>query len=326
MPTASIIITCHDRPHLLPRAVESARASGTNVEVVVVDDASSDRTAEICRGIADIRYVRVERNQRVAGARNIGIIESTGDYISFLDDDDLRIAHSLDLQIEALVSAPEAGLIYGQALVANQNGLVTRDFNPKQCPHGDVFWQLMGKNFIPCGTALFRRSCLFRVGLLDLSVPGIDDWDLWLRIAALYPVLTLEQPVLIWRKSTPASGQGTSYADVMAATATRQFRRKWLKLPRTVEAPAALRRDVRRRFSRYMARHLALETGRALSHRQFIRAQKNLLALLRLHPWSAIQLATSSSSIRLLWDKVMGNWPGEDKVCPLRTDSTERKP
>lgn len=326
MMTASIIITTHDRPHLLPRAIESARAAGRDVEVVVVDDASTDETASVCRGIPEIRYVRAERNQRVAGARNLGILNSTGDYISFLDDDDQRLPESIDLQIEALSSAPEAGLIYGQALVADQDGTVVGDFNPKHCPQGDVFWEVMCQNFIPCGTAIFRRSCLFRVGLLDPGVPGIDDWDLWVRISSLYPVVALEQPVMIWRRSTPASGQGTSYANSITDMVTRQFREKWLKLPRAVAASGSVRRDARRRFSEYMARHLALETGRALGHRQFLRAQKNVVAALRLHPTGVIRLATSGSSIRRMWSKACENWLRKSKAGHPVQKAAERSP
>jgi len=101
-PRASIIIATHDRPQLLPRAVESAHAAGTDVEIVVVDDASTDETARVCQTLSGIKYVRTERNQRVAGARNIGLVASRGEYISFLDDDDTRLPDSLDAQIEAL--------------------------------------------------------------------------------------------------------------------------------------------------------------------------------------------------------------------------------
>src|SRR5260370_1068949 len=106
MATISVIIPTHARPHLLARAVESARAAGTNVEVIVVDDASIDATADVCRELGDLKYVRLEHNQGVAGARNVGILTSTGNYIAFLDDDDLRLPGSLDLQAAALDQNP----------------------------------------------------------------------------------------------------------------------------------------------------------------------------------------------------------------------------
>ena len=300
MPTVSVIITSHCRPHLLPRAIESAQAAGKDVEVVVVDDASIDETAKVCRRLAGINYVRVERNQKVAGARNLGILNSSGDYITFLDDDDERLPGSVDLQVEALASATEAGLIYGQALIADQRGCLSGNLYPKDCPQGDVFWELLGQNFIPCGTAMFRRSCLFRTGLLDQTVPGIDDWDLWIRIAALYPVIALEQPIMVWRRPTPVSGQGTSRADEVVRMSTCHFRQKWSRLPRAAEASVGCRREARRRFSKNMARHLVFETARAAVSGHFLRAQKNALAALRLHPWGSARVIDISSTLRFL--------------------------
>src|SRR5712691_725321 len=102
----SVIISTHNRPHLLPKAINSAKDAARNVEIIVVDDASCDETATVCQSISGIKYVRVDRNQGVAGARNIGLIASSGEYITFLDDDDVRIPNSLDEQIEVLEQYP----------------------------------------------------------------------------------------------------------------------------------------------------------------------------------------------------------------------------
>ena len=325
MPTASVIITTHNRPHLLANAIKSAKAAGEDVEVVVVDDASTDETADVCRNVSDIRYVRVERNQKVAAARNIGVLVSRGEYLTFLDDDDVRLAGSVDLQLAALASVPKAGLIYGQALVADQQNIATGDYNPKRCPQGDVFWELLGRNFIPCGTALFRRSCLFRAGLLDQSVPGIDDWDLWVRISALYEVMALEQPVIRWRRSTPVSGQGTSRANELVAMSTHHFQKKWLKLARAAEAPAKKRREVSQEFSRNMAAHLALETARALKYGNFLCAPKNLMAALSLHPWGSMRLAASPSTFVFLCTAARREmFQGQHREDSTRGQATKR--
>lgn len=284
MPTVSVIIPTRSRPLLLPRAVESARAAGERVEVVVVDDASTDETAEVCRDLEGIRYVRLERNQGVAGARNAGLLASRGEYVSFLDDDDVRLPGSLDMQLAALRATPEAGLIYGQALYDTGADHRGRTFYPRFCPRGDVFWELLARNFIPCGSAVFRRSCLPGAGLLDTSVSGIDDWDLWIRLAAVYPVAALERPVMVWRKPTPDSGQLSAHAAEMVTLSTRQFHRHWLKLPRAVGAPATLKRAASRRFSGTMASHLALEAARSLTYGRVRRALLCASAALRLHP------------------------------------------
>lgn len=299
-PKASIIITTKSRPQLLVRAVYSAQASGRDVEIVVIDDASSDQTAEVCRGLAGINYVRVEHNQGVAGARNVGLVASGGEYVTFLDDDDVRLPGSLDEQVKLLEADRQAGLIYGQAIWGNQSGEATNQSYPQVCPQGDVFWSLLGQNFIPCGSAVFRRSCLNRVGLLDGSLPGLDDWDLWLRIAELYPIIALEEPVMIWRRSTPISGQGTSYAADLVSKCVRQFRRSWLKLPRATNASPQMKREAWQHFSANMAEHLAWETMRSLRRGSITKATKNIFTVLRLCPLAAVRLASRRNVVRVL--------------------------
>jgi hypothetical protein len=291
MPRASIIIATHSRPHLVTNAVESARASGRDVEIVVVDDASSDETASVCKKISGINYVRVDRNQRVAGARNVGLVASRGEYLSFLDDDDTRLPGSLDNQIEALEREPQAGLIYGQAIFCDQDGRPGNKWYPSDCPQGDVFWRLLARNFIPCGSAVFRRSCLLRVGLLDDSIPGLDDWDFWVRIAEIYPIMAAETPVITWRRSTPASGQGTSRAAGLVSMSVQKFRDCWMNLPRAAGAARKTKRVVWREFSENMAEHLIWESVRALRCGEFRQPLKSLSVLPWLDPLTILRIA-----------------------------------
>jgi len=286
----SIIIATHNRPHLLRRAVESAFVAGTDVEVIVVDDASTGETAAVCRDLAGIKYVRVERNQRVAGARNLGLLISSGEYITFLDDDDVRLPGSLEGQIKLLEANAEAGLIYGQAILVDQTGKSTNQSYPLVCPQGDVLWELLGHNFIPCGTAVFRRSCLDRIGLLDQSLAGLDDWDLWIRIAELYSIIALAEPVLWLRQSTPASQQGTSAAALIVLRSVEQFQETWQNLPRVARASRTMKRDAWRRFSTNMCAHLSYQAWRALRDRQLVQATRNLYALVRLVPAAMLRL------------------------------------
>jgi hypothetical protein len=283
MATVSVIIPTHSRPQLLPRAIESAFAAGTDVEVVVVDDASTDETAAVCRRLSNITYVRLDQNQGVAGARNAGVLASSGEYIALLDDDDVRLPATLDLQLARLRETPQAALIYAQALFSNGTDRVGRDRYPQHCPTGDVFWQLLAQNFIPSGSVVFRRSCLSSTGMFERSIPGIDDWDLWIRLAAFHSVIALEQPVVTWRRPSPDSDQKSAHAVEMVTLATKQFREQWLKLPRATDAPSRLRRHTSRQFSQNMASHLIWEAGRSLSEGQVMRANRCLLAAVRLH-------------------------------------------
>src|SRR5215510_3733761 len=290
MPNTSVIITTHSRPGLLPNAVANARAAGADVEIVVVDDASSDETAEVCRRLEGIKYIRIDRNQRVAGARNVGLTASCGKYVVFLDDDDTRAPNSIDTQINALERDSEAGLVYGQA---NRDSAARNPGNevyPRDCPQGDLFWKLVQRNFIPCGSVVFRRACLSRVGLLDADIPGMDDWDLWVRIAEMYRIIAVETPVLTWRQSTPVSGQGTSEAARLVSVAVRQFHSRWMKLPRALEASAGMRRATWRNFSENMAEHLIWESLRAMRYARPNQALGNLFVIPQLSSWALVSI------------------------------------
>jgi hypothetical protein len=310
MPRGSIIITTRNRPHLLPRAVESARTSGADVEIVVVDDASTDETAQVCKTLSGINYIRIERNQRVAGARNVGLLASSGEYVSFLDDDDVRLAESLDLQIEMLEGERQAGLIYGRAFLDAQEGEAKHRSYPSECPQGDIFWQLLSRNFIPCGSAVFRRSCILRLGFLDDAIPGLDDWDLWVRIAEICPIIATESPVIIWRRSTPVSGQGTSRAARLVSLSVRQFREYWMKLPRAANASPKMRRAAWDGFSENMGEHLIWESARALRCRDTKQALRNLFTVLRLHPLTVPRIARNRLGSHSLRTKLGDSWSG----------------
>ena len=207
----SLIITTYNRPQMLMRAVESAQRAGRSVEVIVVGDVSIDQTADVCRRLPDIKYVRTDRNQDVAGARNLGLLESTGEYIAFLHDDDLRLPGSLDHQLALLEATPDAGFVASAVLLADQSSILTGEVSVPHSQSGDIFWDVLGLNlFLLPASVLVRKSCFFEVGLFNQRIPGIDDWDMWTRIAEMRPVVVDELPVSIYRSATPQSGQGSS--------------------------------------------------------------------------------------------------------------------
>lgn len=237
MPRASIIITTHNRSSLVKRAIDSARSAGKDVEVIVVDDASTDDTEKVCRPISGINYIRLERNQRTAGARNIGIVASNSPYVAFLDDDDWRLPGSIDKQIEVFTKYPDCGLVYGQFLFENQKGeRLDEKPVPAEFPQGDVFWRILNGNFIGCLTAVFKKECLYQIGLLDTSskMYGIEDLDLWIRIAEFYQFRAVEEPVGVYRKPELNSNQWSSNQTKQLSLIAKAYKNKWLKLPRVI--------------------------------------------------------------------------------------------
>lgn len=297
MARVSLIIPTYARPHLLPRAVESALRSARDVEVIVVDDASRDETARVCASLANIKYVRLDRNQGVAGARNIGVLESTGEFIAFLDDDDLRIEGSLDHQLTLLDDMPEAGFVAGGVLLADQDCVPTGKSALVRPERGDLFWKILelSVHLIP-GSVVVRRSAFQTVGLFKQRLAGIDDWDMWVRISELYPVLVDQQPVCIYRCATPASDQGSSALARHLHAAVRH-QASLLSLPRARAASFAQRRAVIKNTRRRVADTLTWRAAEELPRGAFGFAAQNFLTSVRLSPMWALR----PTHLQVLW-------------------------
>src|SRR4029079_9995266 len=136
--------------------------------VIVVDDCSTDETREGCAGIEGIRYVRLKTNGGLANARNVGIAESSCEFIAFLDDDDLRLPGSLDKQLHSLAADDRIAFCYGQALIGDALGhLPTGESYRLRCTQCDIFWDLLENNFIPVPAVLARKSSLVTAGKFD---------------------------------------------------------------------------------------------------------------------------------------------------------------
>jgi glycosyltransferase involved in cell wall biosynthesis len=291
MPKVSIIIPTNNRPHMLVRAVESAARAGSNVEVIVVDDGSTDQTAEVCQKTKGIKYVRLEHNQGVAGARNVGILASSSDYVAFLDDDDLRLPGTLDKQVDVLMRNKQAGFVCAQMLMADQEGRMTGEMTGPKSSGENAFWELLELDFpvMPLSVVI-RKECFNNVGLLNASLPGIDDWDVLVRIAELYPVLVLNEPVAIYRKPTASSNQGSSgQAKHLCRALHHQL--QLLRLPRVKMAPLAEQKEIRRRTVNRVVETLLWNAALAISQGANSLACRNIFTALRLSPSHALRVA-----------------------------------
>jgi len=290
---------------LLTRAVDSARASAVDVEIIVVDDASSDGTAAACEQLTGIKYVRAERNQGVAGARNIGIFESTAKYVAFLDDDDLRLPGSLDMQADLLDQHQDAGFVCGATIMADQDYQPTGEIVRPRHAGGDAFWELLELDFpvMPLCT-LIRKDCFLKVGLLNRQVSSIDDWDIFTRIAELYSVIVVDEPVGVYRQPTPFSGQGSSARAIQLQLAAHHQLRL-LRLPRAAAAPLRQRRKIRQRTIKRVSENLVWNAGaKYLPQGRFSPALANVAVALKLDPLIAVRPSGYKTVAKKLIEKM----------------------
>jgi glycosyltransferase involved in cell wall biosynthesis len=192
----SVIIPAYNRSSLLRLTVESVLAQTyPNVEIIVVDDGSTDDTAEVMKSYVEqgrIIYIR-QANQGHSGARNTGIRSSSGEYLAFLDHDDLFMPRKLERQVQVLDTRPEIGLVHcGYYHVDEDGNLLEKVWG---LPEGMVLKEPVCGNPLWSGAPLMRRQCLDQVGFFDPAL-WCEDTDMWLRIAqAGYQFACVQEPL-----------------------------------------------------------------------------------------------------------------------------------
>jgi glycosyltransferase involved in cell wall biosynthesis len=201
MPDVSVVIPTHNRRGLLGQTLRSALGqAGVEVEVVVVDDGSSDGTADAVASLADgrVRLVRHPRPLGVAVARNAGAGVARGDWVALLDDDDLWAPEKLRRQLEA-ASAAQAGWAYAGVVEVDAEGRLLGG-GPPPSPE-DLLAGLRRRNLMPAGSSnVVVRSDVFATsGGFDPGLRHLADWDLWLRLAGLGRPACVPAPLVAYR-------------------------------------------------------------------------------------------------------------------------------
>ena len=190
MPTVSVVIPTHNRADLIGEAIQSVLdQTFQDFDVHIIDNGSSDDTEEVVRAFDDQRlnYFWQENTGLPASSRNTGIARSQGEFIAFLDSDDVWLPDKLGDQVEAMRMNPARGIVssnfryMGERDFPWMNGPALQD---RKIPTGRVFEALLHHNFIATSTAMVRRAALDRVGAFnsDPSIRGCEDVELWLRI------------------------------------------------------------------------------------------------------------------------------------------------
>jgi glycosyltransferase involved in cell wall biosynthesis len=183
MATISVIIPAYNQGHYLGEAIQSViDQTYPDFELVVVDDGSTDKTAQVACSFSDprIRYIHQE-NRGLSAARNTGILRSSGEYLTFLDSDDLFVADKLETLLNAMQRDPELGFVAGQAVLIDENALPLGKVFDTPLPENPA--HLLLWNPLHVCSVMMRRDWQKKVGLFDESLHAYEDWDMWLRLA-----------------------------------------------------------------------------------------------------------------------------------------------
>ncbi|MEQ9670965.1 glycosyltransferase [Coleofasciculus sp. G2-EDA-02] len=203
MPLISVIIPVYNAEATIQETTQSVlNQTLSDLELIVINDGSQDSTLEIVSSIPDPRIkVFSYPNSGPQKSRNRGIEKATGEYLAFLDADDLWTPDKLDAQFQALQTHPEAAVAYSWTDWIDEKGQFWRR-GTYISASGDVQAKLLLIDFIGSGSnPLIRRQALEKVGNFDESLVGGQDWDMWLRLAACYPFAVVPKPQVLYRKS-----------------------------------------------------------------------------------------------------------------------------
>jgi glycosyltransferase involved in cell wall biosynthesis len=238
-PLVSVVIpTYNHRAFVLDTLASVFRQRFTDYEIVVVNDGSPDDTAELLRPLVSsgrIRYID-QANAGQAAARNRGITEARGTFVALLDDDDLWPPDKLEWQVAALVASPHSVLVYGA-----MRGLDARSEAPERdaglptasdrsLPPEDAYRLFLTGNWITSpGQTLICRKALLGVGGFDSTIWGVDDWDLYIRLARTGHFVASERVALWYRVH---AGNASADAERMATNMLTVQRRHVGRLPR----------------------------------------------------------------------------------------------
>jgi len=196
-PKVSAIIPTYNRAHFIAEAIQSVLdQTFTDFEVIVVDDGSTDNTKQIVNSFKDsrIKYIYQE-NQGVCVARNAGINASNGEYIIFIDSDDMLIENAIANEAMILDSYPDVALCYCRLYIIDESEHVIGLYKPKHRQPGvyqgtkEIRNLLVHGNYIGTSLSMVRRSSIIDVGLFDPAFSsGSEDFELWVRLAKKYDV------------------------------------------------------------------------------------------------------------------------------------------
>jgi len=239
MPLVSVIIPAYNAEKTIQQTIESVlKQTLTDFELIAIDDGSQDATLEIVHSIRDPRIKAFSfSNAGSNPSRNRGLKIAAGEFIAFLDADDLWLPDKLELQLKALQENPQIAVAYSWTDFIDESGqFLYRGMYSTAT--GDVYKKLLLGNFLESGSnPLIRKQALIEVGGFDESLFACQDTDLYLRLAARYRFISVEKVQILYRRS---SDSVSSNVVTLASSWSQVLERAFNEAPESVQY---LRRD-----------------------------------------------------------------------------------
>lgn len=200
-PLVSVVIATYNMGQYISQSIDSIlQQTWSNLEVIVVDDGSTDNTPAVMEQYANnhkVRYIKNE-NQGQPKAKNCGIKATQGEYIAFCDADDFWETNKLELQMP-LFANPKVGVVYSEVSFIDENNKRFEKAEHEVRHSGKITNQMLIENFVPFGTSVIRRACIEQDGIFDESFRMGIDWDLWLRYSINWEFCYCPEKTYVYR-------------------------------------------------------------------------------------------------------------------------------
>jgi glycosyltransferase involved in cell wall biosynthesis len=256
-PKVSVVMAVLNGERFIDEAIQSVvDQTYKNVELVVVDDGSTDRTrerVELFRDRLDVRYVRHDKPRGIAPSMNDGVRHAAGDLIAFLDHDDTWFPEFLETQTTYLAEHPDVGLVHCDFQTIDPDGRVIHQsiatWRGRRRPSGYVFPQLFTDSFIVGNSVLIRKECFTRLGLFDESLRW-GDYLMWMRIARHYRIDYVDKVLTRYRQHPTQSTRNLTADPPAAAPAALKAIERVLELHPEIRQELG-ERTIRRRIASF---------------------------------------------------------------------------
>ena len=218
-PQISVIIPTKDRVDFIAEAIKSVlKQTYQDFEILIIDGSSTNAAHNIIRNFTDARILYFPQigKKSLAGARNQGISESHGQFIAFLDDDDLWMPRKLEKQVAVLRQNESYGLVYtSRSYVMQSDGKVIGVYF-RPTVDGCIYPQILEGNLVGnCNGVIARKKC-FETELFDENLLALEDWDMWIRLGKKFSFKPIDEPLEVYRLHLKRMTRG--YYQVLRAT------------------------------------------------------------------------------------------------------------
>ena len=205
----SVITPTYNRPRWLLETIKSVLAQTySDIEIIIVNDGSTDNTEQILEPYMDKIVYIYKENGGQGSAVNAGIAAATGEYIARVDDDDLFMPEKVELQVEMFRKQPALGLVATDCYIVNSEGKIVFTRTVPDFSRHRPFFALLQRCLFSPPTPMVRKKCYEKAGLYG-NIYG-EDYDMWLRIARHYPMSVVHKALAMYRRHDSNLSEGES--------------------------------------------------------------------------------------------------------------------